>query len=174
MNRQDTPTERPFGAAAGLASVPDFAKSQMFERAYREGMSLVEEAAFYLDGPGREESRDLPRTVSLAYAGESMRLTTRLMQVAAWLLVKKAVREGELSPEEAAAEKYQLGAREVCMAPRFEGSDGLPGDLLALMDRSERLYERVARLDALLRGSAEPRSPLEDQLRRVEAHFSRG
>ena len=60
-------------------------------------MTLVEEAASYLDGPGREESRDLPRPAAVAYSTESMRLTTRLMQVASWLLLQRAVNEGELT-----------------------------------------------------------------------------
>ena len=46
---------------------------------------------------------------ALGYAAESMRLTTRLMQVASWLLVQRAVREGEMPPEAACAEAYRLG-----------------------------------------------------------------
>ncbi len=72
-------------------SLAEFMSSGLFQRTYQEGMQLVEETSAYLDGPGREASRNLSRDASLAYAGESMRLTTRLMQVAAWLLVRKAV-----------------------------------------------------------------------------------
>ena len=71
-------------------------------------MTLVEEAAAYLDGPGREESRALPRPAALAYSTESMRLTTRLMQVASWLLLQRAVNEGELTPSEARAERVRV------------------------------------------------------------------
>ena len=95
MDRQDQPAE------AGTAAVTLFAASQMFERTYREGMGLVEEAAVYLDGAGRDESRELAHEVSLAYAGESMRLTTRLMQIASWLLVQRAVREGDMTADAA-------------------------------------------------------------------------
>lgn len=168
MDRQDQSTE---ASAADIAAVKVFAASQMFERTYREGMALVEEAALYLDGAGREESCDLPHEVSLAYAGESMRLTTRLMQIAAWLLVKKAVREGELTPEEAVAAKYRLGAQGVCQAPRLTGSDMLPHDLLDLIERSERLYERVERLDGLLREDQNENSPLAGHLERVAMFF---
>ena len=86
--------------------VRDFASSEMFSRAFEEGMNLVEETAAYLDGPGREESRQLSRAGAVAYASESMRLTTRLMQVASWLLVQRSVREGEMTPETAAQEKF--------------------------------------------------------------------
>ena len=70
-------------------------------------MTLVEEAAAYLDGPGRTEAKALPRMEALAYASESMRLTTRLMQLASWLLLQRAVNEGEMSQTQAATEKAQ-------------------------------------------------------------------
>ena len=39
---------------------------------------------------------------------ESMRLTTRLMQVASWLLVQRAVNEGDMDPAQAEAEKHKV------------------------------------------------------------------
>src|SRR5713101_9496924 len=69
------------------------AASQNFSRLFRDGMKLVEDTAAYLDGPGRQESKLLDRAASLAYATESMRLTTRLMQLASWLLLHRAVNE---------------------------------------------------------------------------------
>src|SRR5580692_10333121 len=86
----------------------DFARSELFERTFKEGMALVEETAGYLDGPGRAVSKRLTRTAALAYAGESMRLTTRLMQVASWLLVQRAVRDGDMAAIEACQERYRL------------------------------------------------------------------
>ena len=59
-----------------------FTSSALFMRTFDEGMALVEETATYLDGPGRAESKKLERSAALAYATESMRLTTRLMQLA--------------------------------------------------------------------------------------------
>ena len=75
-----------------------FARSDQFKTVFREGMALVEAAATYLDGDGRKEARKLRPPHSLAYATESMRLTTRLMQLASWLLIRRAVSEGELTP----------------------------------------------------------------------------
>ena len=86
-------------AAARNVSLTHFTSSALFERTFDEGMSLVEETAKYLDGKGREESRDLPRKLAMLYAGESMRVTTRLMQAASWLLVQRAVHEGDMAPE---------------------------------------------------------------------------
>ena len=80
-----------------------FAQSDQFRTVFREGMALVEAAATYLDGDGRKEARKLQPPHSLAYATESMRLTTRLMQLASWLLIRRAVSEGELTLEQAQA-----------------------------------------------------------------------
>src|ERR1700693_462768 len=85
-----------------------FAQSDQFRTVFREGMALVEAAAAYLDGEGRKEARRLKPPHSLAYATESMRLTTRLMQLASWLLIRRAVSEGELTAEQAAEEQRKI------------------------------------------------------------------
>jgi regulator of CtrA degradation len=138
-----------FGLAAVTPAraqvVSDFASSELFDRTFHEGMQLVEETATYLDGAGRQESKLLSRAAALAYASASMRLTTRLMQVASWLLVQRAVREGDMSPAEACQGRYRLNAK-----TRGEAADdleSLPGGLIGLAERAERLYERVAHLD---------------------------
>jgi len=125
--------------------IQDFARSELFQRTFQEGMDLVEETAGYLDGAGRQASKLLSRNAALAYAAESMRLTTRLMQVASWLLVQRAVREGDMPALAACEERYRLTGEEVCRATGE--AEGLPGELLVLLDRSERLYERVRHLD---------------------------
>lgn len=125
----------------------EFARSEMFDRTFKEGMGLVEETAAYLDGPGRASSKRLSRAAALAYAGESMRLTTRLMQVASWLLVQRAVRDGEIQLAEAASEKYRLIARDAQPTSSFAGADDLPEALKTLIIRGGAIYERVRRLD---------------------------
>ena len=142
-----------------------FAASVLFEKTFEEGMSLVEETARYLDGRGRQESRDLSRRAATLYAGESMRVTTRLMQAASWLLVQRAVHEGDMKPEDAAGERYRLGSKEICLAARPESVEILPAKLRELLDRSDNLYRRIARLDDVLFSSgAKPAG--------VQAHFS--
>ena len=124
--------------------IQDFARSELFERTFHEGMELVEETAAYLDGAGRQASKSLSRNAALAYASESMRLTTRLMQVASWLLVQRAVREGDMAPKAACEDRYRLTGEE----GRTEADLAeLPLDLLELVDRAERLYDRVRHLD---------------------------
>src|SRR5450432_1095116 len=124
-------------------AISGFARSELFDRTFQEGMDLVEETAAYLDGAGRQDSKLLSRNAALAYAAESMRLTTRLMQVASWLLVQRAVREGDMAPEAACEQSYRLGAE----AQSAKAGDGLPHPLTQLLDRSERLFERVRHLD---------------------------
>ena len=102
----------------GHVTPQSFTGSALFEKTFDEGMSLVEETARYLDGRGREESKDLPRKAALLYAGESMRVTTRLMQAASWLLVQRAVHEGEMDAEIAAGDRYRLGSKEICLRAR--------------------------------------------------------
>jgi regulator of CtrA degradation len=129
---------------ARVSIVRDFASSDLFDRTFKEGMALVEETAAYLDGDGRRDSRLLPREDALLYAGESMRLTTRLMQIASWLLVQRAVREGDMPAQDACDEKYRIAALN---ADGAEKPQALPGGLLNLLDRSNRLYERISHMD---------------------------
>jgi regulator of CtrA degradation len=150
-----------------------FVASALFDRTFEEGMSLVEECARYLDGRGREESRALPRKAALVYAGESMRVTTRLMQAASWLLVQRAVHEGDMSAEDAASDRYRLGAREICFGRRADEMEGLPEKLLELLDRSESLYRRIARFDDIFFGNKAdaPAQPVQGHLARLQAAF---
>ena len=156
--------------------IRDFAGSELFERTFQEGMDLVEETAAYLDGSGRQESKLLSRNAALAYASQSMRLTTRLMQVASWLLVQRAVREGGMAPEAACEEGYRLGAEhDPDGAAR---SQELPASLNVLLDRSERLFERVRHLDRRMYVEAapeiEPAHPIQEQLERLRNAFGAG
>ena len=130
----------------------DFVASVLFDPTFDEGMALVEETAHYLDGRGREEARALPRKASMLYAGESMRVTTRLMQAASWLLVQRAVRDGDMEAEQALGERYRLGSKEICLGACAESTEMLPVALRDLLGRSDSLYRRIARLDDVLFG----------------------
>ncbi len=149
-----------------------FAGSALFERTFNEGMSLVEETAHYLDGRGREESRVLPQNAALLYAGESLRVTTRLMQAASWLLVQRAVHEGDMAAEDAASERYRLGSKEICFGGRGTGTETLPKKLQDLLARSESLYRRVARFEEVLFGHTPAAPAVRTQFERLEAAFA--
>ena len=153
-------------------AISGFARSELFDRTFHEGMSLVEETAAYLDGSGRQDSKLLSRSAALAYARwRAMRLTTRLMQVASWLLVQRAVREGDMAPESALDASYRLGSEsdETQQSP-----EPLPPTLAELVGRSERLFERVRHLDSRMYAAptAEPEPhPVLSQLERLKDAF---
>src|SRR6202041_4205958 len=122
--------------------------SAAFGSLFRDGMDLVERTAAYLDGVGRAEAKALDRYVSLTYATESMRLTTRLMQLASWLLLHRAVNEGEMSLAQANKERMK-----VKLAPDARPEDAgivLPERLSSLIARSKKLQDEGRRLDATI------------------------
>ena len=149
------------------------ANSQAFADLFRDGMTLVEETATYLDGPGRQESKKLVRAAALAYATESMRLTTRLMQLASWLLLHRAVKEGEMSLAQANKEK----AKVKLSAPDTHDPHNvelLPESLRTLIERSQALQLKVRRLDATIHNrmtDSPPLNPVERQLGLLKAAF---
>jgi regulator of CtrA degradation len=170
--RGDVRMDRQFDEQESLRDLTTFTGSALFERTFAEGMSLVEETARYLDGRGRQESKILPRKVAMLYASESMRVTTRLMQAASWLLVQRAVGEGDMRAEDAAGDRYRLGSREVCLGTTPEGGNSLPATLQDLLARSDTLYRRIARLDAVLFGNARETGPdVRSHLGKLEEAF---
>jgi len=169
------------GTSARTISFADhLANSDTFDELYREGMGLVEETAAYLDGEGRTESKSLSRTASLTYATESMRLTTRLMQLASWLLLQRAVKEGEMTAEQAGSEKNKVRLDKLSASRGGPGWDELPERLRVLIDRSLRLQERISHLNRMLLDRAqavEPAAqanPLSQHLDRINQAFGSG
>ncbi|MBR0797883.1 DUF1465 family protein [Bradyrhizobium jicamae] len=148
--------------------------SAAFGVLFREGMDLVEQTAAYLDGDGRAEAKALERSVSLTYATESMRLTTRLMQLASWLLLHRAVKEGEMTLTQANREKTKVKLSAADPGPT-DMIAKLPQQLQDLIARSMDLQARVRRLDTTIHAPAPDRSaignPLVPQLNRLKAAF---
>ncbi|MGI9462981.1 MAG: DUF1465 family protein [Aestuariivirgaceae bacterium] len=154
-----------------------FATSEQFNKVFQEGMSLVEETANYLDGPGRQDARSLDRHGSIAYATESMRLTTRLMQLASWLLLQRAVSAGELNEDDADKEKTRINLEEIGAGNDLVGGDQLPESLNDLVERSLTLHQRVMRLDQMISDraefSGESDNPVADQVGKLAAIFAK-
>jgi regulator of CtrA degradation len=163
-------------AAISFAQI--HANSEAFKALFKEGMALVEAAAAYLDGPGRTASKALPRHAALAYATESMRLTTRLMQVASWLLLRRAVNEGELTQAQALSERHRVRLSLQALSCGSDLLAQLPSEFVELCAQSIRLQARVLHLDqatAATRAAevdATPR-PLATQLAMIEQAFAR-
>jgi regulator of CtrA degradation len=154
-----------------------FVQSDAFRALFHEGMELVEETAAYLDGPGREDSRLLARPATLAYASESMRLTTRLMQIASWLLVQRAVAEGEITQDQARAERNRVRLAAQSSSTSLAEFEALPARLKNLIGLSARLHARILHLDHLLSDAAPqplaPDNPVATQQWRIEQAFNR-
>ncbi len=131
-----------------------FTDSEQFEKTFKEGMGLVEETANYLDGEGRIDARVLDRVGAIAYATESMRLTTRLMQMASWLLLQRAIATGEMNTDEALKEKHRINLSEIGRGHDLKGGEQTPDGLKSLVERSLRLLERIKTLDSMLNRKA--------------------
>lgn len=169
------------GGASGQTVTVSFARklgsSEHFTAIFREGMALVERSAAYLDGEGRREAKGLPPQVSVIYATESMRLTTRLLELASWLLVRRAFNEGEITEQEAASKGNRIKLRTTGRPEQITKFAELPNGLQALIEESFSLTDRVIQLDLALTRSAdaEPelaRNPVALQLDRLHSAFA--
>lgn len=107
-----------------------------------------------------------------------MRLTTRLMQLASWLLLQRAVNEGELTAENARVEKEKVRFSATPSERGGPGFDELPERLRGFIAKGDRLFERVQQYDRLERGSVPepgdgPTGGIADQLSRLRAAYGR-
>jgi len=150
-----------------------YAQSETFRTLFKDGMTLVEETAAYLDGDGRISAKDLGRPASIVYATESMRLTTRLMQLASWLLLHRSVNEGDMTISQAAAEKRKIKLDQLATNMTGPGWDQLPGAFKDLVARSLKLQKRIERIDAALFEQAEEihgeSNPVGEQIQALSA-----
>jgi regulator of CtrA degradation len=118
-----------------------------FRRTYDETMDLMIEARNYMTYVERRERELAGAVAGLRMSCEAMRVTSRLTQVMAWLMMQRAVHDGEMQPDDALAEANRLSGGEVCLDDSYSEDQNLPGGLRSLLDRSFRLYQRIARLE---------------------------
>ncbi len=128
-------------------ATPDIA---YFDSTFDEAMALTREARDYLAHQKHADFAELGAVARLVASCESMRVTARVTQVVAWLLVQKAVHAGEITREQAAGPEYRLSGQSVCEEEQPAPEEPLPERLTELLDSSLRLYQRVVRLDAML------------------------
>ncbi|MFV3073098.1 DUF1465 family protein [Niveispirillum fermenti] len=122
-----------------------------FNRTYDETMSLLLEARNYVAYQEAADQRSLPPAVRLQASYESMRVTSRLTQVMAWILAQKAVHAGELTQEQAVGDDYALSGGHICSDPSGPDNLALPPALRSLLQRSHGLYMRTSRLEDMVR-----------------------
>jgi regulator of CtrA degradation len=141
---------------------------KLIDGLYVEAMVLADEARSYFDSGGRDDRLALDPLDRVGFSCESLKVTTRLMHVIAWLLTQRAVAAGELDRDQAGAAERRLG-------PAADTDEGLaarlPEAAADLIRASEELYSRVSRLD---QGSfAEDRegSPARSLFNRLQRSF---
>lgn len=120
-----------------------------FTRTFDEARILLHEARDYLGYVADDDLDGAPPTERLVFVLESSRLTARLVNIMSWLLMQRAVHSGEMDEAEAVAEGPNLQARAKVLGQSPTG--GVPPMMAELLDRSQKLYVRVARLDEMVR-----------------------
>lgn len=140
---------------------------RLVSQLYTEAMLLADEARAYFDEGGRAEREALEPMARVAFSCESLKVTTRLMHVIAWLLTQRAVAAGEMPEADARAPSRRLGE-----APYSDPSAlaVVPPKARLLIDGSIELFRRTARLDATLDAAPAP-SPARDMLDRLRGAF---
>lgn len=128
------------------------APTAFFNKTYEEAMNLLVEMRDYIAHAEPQDRSGLTPLEGARFCGASLRVTARLTQIMAWLLAQKAVHAGEIETADAVARHGRLAAIDICMTDeRAEETAGLPSYFLDILDRSHRLYVRVARLDDMVR-----------------------
>lgn len=121
-----------------------------FDSTFTEALALARDARDYFAYQEPSDAPGMDPVTRLAASCEAMRLTSRVTQMMAWLLVQKAVHAGELSRAQAALSENRLGGHAVCLEQCQVANLRLPEALEHLLARSHGMYQRIARLDATL------------------------
>jgi regulator of CtrA degradation len=164
--------ERETDAQNTVSLAERYANSDRFKLMFRDGMQLVEESASFLDGPGRDAVRGLSRQASIVYGAESMRLTTRLMQLASWLLLQRAANEGEMTREQLLDEKKKIRLENLPQSRPAPAWDNLPVEFVALVERSLALQTRIVSLDREIYGPGADENPVTQQINLLSTAFA--
>jgi regulator of CtrA degradation len=130
-----------------------------------EAMLLTDEARAYFDAAGKHERSCLDPVGRVAFSCESLKLTTRLMHVIAWLLTQRARDAGELDNRTSLA-----GGLSPAPDTGEDVLAQLPDAARVLVEASIDLYRRVQRLDDA-QAAAGSKGPARSMLDRLSASF---
>jgi regulator of CtrA degradation len=141
---------------------------RLVDSLYVEAMLLADEARGYFDAAGRADRDVLPPVLRVGFSCESLRVTTRLMHVIAWLLARRALASGEITEEQASAPERRLGH-----VPESDPDavEALPRPAQQIIVATEDLYARVLRLDSGIRRTTAPESPVLSLMGQLERAF---
>jgi len=139
--------------------------SRLIDSLYTEAMLLADEARSYFDDAGREERATLEPFARVGFACESLKVTTRIMHIVAWLLTQRAIESGEIASREGRRPERRLGHAQDTDSAVFEQ---LPPMAQRLIGASADLYARVKRLDDGGLEAEAPQSPARALMGRLE------
>ena len=144
---------------------------RLVDSLYTEAMLLADEARTYFDGAGRSDRDCLPATARVGFACESLKVTTRIMHIVAWLLTQRAIENGEMERASSAVMERRLGH-----ANPFEAElvAKLPHEAQRLIRESADLYDRIKRLDQSQHEPASLPSPARELMGRLRRDLSGG
>lgn len=146
---------------------------KLIDDLYVEAMVLADEARAYLEKGAVAERETLDPVERVSFSCEALKVTTRLMQVIAWLLSRRAYLRGEIDLAESRSEKYRLGEAAPTDA---QATSHFPPDMRVLIAASESLYTRALRLEEQLIDRPSPgaqpgASPARDLMHMLETAF---
>lgn len=138
---------------------------RLIDSFYTEAMLLADEARSYFDDAGRQDRGMLDPFVRVSFACESLKVTTRIMHIVAWLLTQRAIESGEIALRDGRRPERRLG--------NAQDSDPdvvarLPEPAQRLVNASADLYARVRRLDDGTVVEEPPPSPARALMGRLE------
>ena len=145
--------------------------SRLIDSLYTEAMLLADEARSYFDDIGRDERASLEPFARVGFACESLKVTTRIMHIVAWLLTQRAIESGEIPLREGRRPERRLGHAQDS-DPLVVGQ--LPEAARKLITSSADLYARVKRIDEGHMETDVPQSPARALMGRLERGLSGG
>ena len=139
--------------------------SRLVDALYTEAMVLADEARSYFDDLGRDDRAQLEPFARVGFACESLKVTTRIMHIVAWLLTQRALESGDIPLLDGRRPERRLGhAQESDPAVVTQ----LPAAAQRLINASADLYARVRRIDDGTMESDIPQSPARALMGRLE------
>jgi regulator of CtrA degradation len=139
--------------------------SRLIDTLYTEAMLLADEARSYFDDAGRDDRQTLHPFARVGFACESLKVTTRIMHIVAWLLTQRALESGEIPMHEGRRPERRLGNAQDS-DPLVVGQ--LPSAAQRLINASSDLYARVKRIDEGGLEAEAPQSPARALMGRLE------
>jgi regulator of CtrA degradation len=139
--------------------------SRLIDSLYTEAMLLADEARSYFDDAGRDDRNTLEPFIRVGFACESLKVTTRIMHIVAWLLTQRAIETGELPGKEGRRPERRLG-HAADSDPELVAK--LPASAQRLIEASSELYARIQRIDEGVVAEEPAASPARALMGRLE------